>query len=90
VDFILKFGGEHARNIGAGKDGRLDCEAAGFDGLVLKAEAGGDKIGAEDLVAAGTPAAIDRIGAQDREARAVAVMEDLDHVGPGQGCRYAW
>ena len=83
MDFILKFGGEHARDIGAGEDGHLGGEAAGFEGLILKAEASGDELGAEDLVASGTPPAIDLVGAQDRKARAVAIIEYLNHIGPG-------
>ncbi len=52
VDFILKFGWEYTRDIGAGKYGHLGGEAAGFEGLVLEAEAVGDQLGAEELVAA--------------------------------------
>ena len=85
IDFVLEGSGKHTRDIAPGEGEHGSGKAAAFERLVGEAEAGGDELGAEDLVAAGTPFAIIFIGPQDGKARAVTVVEDLDHIGPVRG-----
>jgi len=84
VDLVLEGGGKHAGDIAAGEGEHGSGQAAAFESLVGKAEAGCDELGAEDLVAAGTPFALIFIRAQDGKIRAVAVIEDLDRKGRGE------
>jgi len=58
VDFVLKGSGKHAGDIAAGKGEHGGGQAAAFERFIGKAEAGGDELGAKDLIAAGTPFAI--------------------------------
>jgi len=77
VDFVLEEGGKHAGDIAPGEGEHGSGQAAAFERLVGETESGGDELGVEDLVTAGTPFAVNLIGPQDGEARAVSFVEDL-------------